>query len=251
MSQSSKYHTVLQKFSHKIIRYSLIGIAILLLLAALIFGIKMAIQSYESKPGTDETSAEQPFSGIPEILTPEDSDVTYQYLADLSHNPLSYVTEKDSYVREVIIYQLYQDQTGSTTYTITKHGEKYRIDADHALRICDGQRLYIRNGIHLLITDASSYYEEIGVTSLADVKAMAEDREKYDVGCSISENQKIINVRITDTSASLISDFEISMESGIVRSERHYYNNLLYKVVITESLDLTEEMDESLFIIPE
>ncbi len=251
MNRSSKYHTVLQKFSRKIVRYSLIAIAALLVLALLIFGIKVAVQSHNDEGDAVETAMDPSFSGIPEMALPDDSDVTYQYLEDLSETPLSYVVESDSYIREVILYQLYQDQTSSTTYTVTKYGEKYRIDADHALRICDGEQLYIRNGIHLLITDVSPYYEEIGVASLADIRSMAENTEKYDVKCAISDNQKIINVRITDESASLISDYEIALESGIVRAERHYYAGLLYKVVMTESLVLTEEMDESLFIIPE
>ena len=64
---------------------------------------------------------------------------------------------------------------------------------------------------------------------------------------------KKITIIIRDDSMSIYNEYEVSVENGLVLAERSYYNNEVYRAVITDKIEIMDHAPpaEELFIIPE
>lgn len=198
----------------------------------------------------DESSAV-----IPEMQaqnTGGGQDIYYKKNTD---DPLADLKELDSYSMTLRMISFYGENRSIDSVTVTKHGEKYKAVSDSRIMIYDGETLYIDYGTETLKipADRSTHYEEIGVTSLEELRSMANDTEHYKTTFEVSSDSRIIEVIVHDlTLEGMRMEFEVSLESGLVTSERSYLNDTAYRIIMTESLDLTGAgISEDTFRIPE
>lgn len=193
---------------------------------------------------------------IPEMTVGEENDEQDFYYERNTEDPLADVKELDSYIRTVRMLTSYGEERNIESVTVTKKGEKYKAESDSRIMIYDGETLYINYGFEILKipTEDSTYYEEIGVTSLETVRSMVGDTEHYKTVFEVSADNRIIKVSLSDlVNEGLTMRFEISAESGFVISERFYLNDEAYKTVLTESFDILPDNDisDETFLIPE
>lgn len=233
-----------------IIAAVILAVVVLALLLYLIFaGDKLfgGEQSY-----TEDESA----AAIPEMNGNNESEGQNFYYETNAENPIADVKEQESYIRTFRILTVYGENRNIESVTVTKYGEKYKAESDSRVIIYDGETLYISHGAEILKTtqEKSTYFEETGATSLEEIRTMANDKESYKTGFSVSTDGRLIEAVVEDlTHEGLKMEFEISLESGIVLSERSYLNDSVYRTVFTESFDLLseDELAENIFRIPE
>lgn len=202
-----------------------------------------------------EYTEDTPDTSIPEMQSQDlagGHDIYYEKNTDA---PLADVKEYDSYVMTLRMISYYGENRSTESVTVTKQGEKYKTVSDSHTTIYDGETLYISYAGEILRipTTESKYHDEIGVTSLDTLRAMSEDTEHYETTFEISSDGRIIEAVVNDlTTDGVRMEFEISVESGLVTSERSYYNDTAYRIVLTESLDMTGAgISEDTFRIPD
>jgi len=140
-------------------------------------------------------------------------------------------------VRKLSVETYHGDDKFNAEYTLTRKDKLYKIESPSSTIAFDGEYLYIKSDIYnyKTISDGSEMYSEIGITSLDDAIALA---EKYNSQFVLSGDKKSLYLEIVDNGKSAKSVFEISVETGIVVSEAHYYNGIMNIKVITESIDV-------------
>ena len=174
-------------------------------------------------------------------FVPEISDNTETMLGDVYYlNPvdvLESINIRNSYVRKLSVETYHDDDKFNSEYTLTKKDKLYKIESLTSTTAFDGEYLYITSDIYSYkaTSDGTEMYSEIGITSLDDVIAMA---EKYNSQFVLSGDKKSLYLEIVDNGKSTKSMYEISVETGIVVSEAHYYNGIMNIKVITESIDV-------------
>lgn len=172
-----------------------------------------------------------------------------------TEDPFANIMEHDQYVRVVRIQSTYGDNKTTDRVTIIKQNQNYRAESSSHLLIYNGETLYISYGSEKLKTSKnnSTYYEELGITSLDEIRSMIEDTANYEVKSEIADNNREINVTVKYlTGEDIRMEFKISIENGIVISERTYLNGESYRYVITESFDISIDnlVDSETFRIP-
>ena len=210
-----------------------IVLAILSIIVYLNFGAILSLINL------DDTQVEENIydpNYIPQIADNTNSSIEDVYYI-APEDILSTINIRSSYVRNFRIETYHGDDKFSTQYTLTLKDTLYKIESISSTVLFDGEYLHIKSDVYDYKTpsDGSEMYTEIGITSLSEVISLA---EKYSSKFTLSGDKKSIYVEIVNTGKSTKSVFEISVETGIVVSEAHYYNGIMNIKVITESIDV-------------
>lgn len=200
-----------------------------------------------------EQTEENSKGGIPDFAP--DSSLANEHYHTFSVDPretLAGLTTWDSYVREFRVINAYGGEADIQKYTLTVNGNKYRLESDFKTVICDGENTHTITGTYRTQIDDTVFTPEyeVGITSLADVKEAA---EKGSVTYSDHNgDEKILLIISEDAESGVLAEYTVSIETGIVLTERSYVNGELYRAVITDSTDVfaATELPEDFFKIP-
>ena len=161
------------------------------------------------------------------------------------------INVRDSYRREFRITNSYDDVNTTDTFTMLKSGSNYSVKSTSKNIIYSGGKLYIESGLYSLVTDATEteVYEDIGITPLERVIEIA-NSDNAEV--TVSPDGKRITVSYSASEFSSRSEYEISVENGIVTYEAHYKSGQLTRTVTTDYVDVLvgEDISEEHFVIP-
>ena len=198
---------------------------------------------------------EQTLTGEDSVLPEFASDVTesknhyYSFSVD-PRETLSLLTEWDSYVREFRVINWYGQEADSRKYTLTVKGDRFRLESDNKVVICDGSSTWTiaetyRTSLENTVFTPES---EIGITSLAAVKEAA---DKGSVTYS-SEDGKHLLIVSEDAESGVLTEYLVSIETGVVMSERSYVSGTQYRAVITDRVDVfaADKLSEEYFAVP-
>lgn len=225
-------------------RILIITIVILIVISALVLWYYLLQRGLFDKwfGGDDSNSiSNETAASIPDMTTEYGEEKLTIYYESNTADPLADIREHDLYTRTVRIITSYGGTNDSERFTVTRQKQKYKAESDSRILVYDGETLYINYGTHTLTTktENSTYYEEIGLTSLEDIRSMSQDTEHYSAVFEVSDDPKVINASIQDnTHGEIRMEFRISLESGLVLSERFYLNDAAYRTVLTESFEL-------------
>lgn len=156
--------------------------------------------------------------------------------------------ERDSYVRELRVIYVVNDENRSKKYTVSKFGERYKLDGEAYSVLSDGDTVRVRNAVSEYTADSRDYdmYSEIGITSLDKLKRIvAENSGRCTLG--MSESRRYIRVSVSDDDGSITAEYNISVEFGAVTAEYHYYDGKIYLAVVTDSISVPDIGDEEYF----
>ncbi len=166
-------------------------------------------------------------------------------------NIFSAVNVRDSYTWVFRVTTSYNGVRGVNAFTMTKSGDNFKVESAAKDMIYNNGSLYIESDVYSFNTtaDASQIYDEIGITSLESVIERAKDGKAT---VTVSNDGKTVSVIVTDSESTIQSEFEVSVEFGIVLSETHYLNGQMIRSVSTDSVDVLigDDVDEDCFKIP-
>ena len=190
-------------------------------------------------------------STVPEMNNANSSDVTDIYHTDDSDDIFSLINIRDTYRWELRITNSYNSVQTTDTLSLLKHGEKYAVDATSKKAVYSEGKLYIESGLYSLVTDsdADGILAEFGLTPLSEVIAVAALENST---VNLSSDGKRIVVYYAEDGFTKQSEYEVSVETGIVTYEAHYLNGQLTRSVVTDAVDVLigEDINEEIFEIP-
>lgn len=234
----------------------------ILILAAVLLGSVLLIMIYmagrfgwfsnmQNHPVNAEITASD--QRIPDMAKKYESGMRHIFYENDPENPLADIHELEAYEHTIRIITIYGDNVSSESLTITRQSEKYKVESDSRIIICDGKNLYLDYGTQSLTTEPNEnlYHSEIGTTSLEDIRRMLKDTENYRSTYQTSDDYRTIAITITDLVNNIRMELEISLEYGLVTSERFYTGDTAYRTVITEALDTSVQISENYFNIPD
>jgi len=165
---------------------------------------------------------------------------------------LAALTETESYVREFRVINSYGGETDLQKYSLTVSGDRCRLESDFKTVLCDGTSTYTVTGTYRTQLNDTVFTPEyeIGITSLADVKAAA---EKGSVTWSKRpKDDKTLTITAEDAESGILSEYIVSIETGVVITEYSYIGGELYRAVVTDSLDVfaADDLPDDYFEIP-
>lgn len=192
-------------------------------------------------------------SGIPDFSA--DSSLANEHYHTFPVDPretLAGLTTQESYVREFRVINAYGGEADIQKYKLTVDGDRYRLESDFKTVLCDGENAYTITGTYRTSLNDTVFTPEyeVGITSLADVKEAA---EKGSVTYSDHNgDEKILLIVSEDAESGVLAEYTVSIETGIVLTERSYVNGELYRAVITDSTDVfaAADLPEDYFEIP-
>lgn len=189
-------------------------------------------------------------SGIPELIAAQ----TEEYYHTLPVDPREALAElvvQESYVRELRVINSFGTEADIQKYTLTVNGDRLRLESDFKTVICDGTAVYVATETYRTKLDNSLFTPEyeVGMTSLADVRAAAEKGSVTYSGRV--EDEKELLIISEDAESGVLTEYSVSLETGIVMTERSYINGELYRAVVTDSVDVFAQVSDDLFEIPE
>lgn len=181
------------------------------------------------------------------------SEETYHSFPQDARETLASLTEPDAYVREFRVINSYDGEADSQKYVLTVSGNRYRLESDFKTVICDGTTSCTITGTYRTGLNNTVFTPEfeVGITSLADVKAAAEkgsvtypDRTRAD---------KTLLITAEDAESGILSEYAVSLETGVVLTERSYLGGEMYRAVVTDSVDIfaADSLPDDFFEIPE
>lgn len=220
---------------------------ILLTGIGLFFLLRSGILSPE-KQNNDNTVV---FGELPEMQLTGENELQYYPLRDREPMEiLMELTEETRYVWEFRSVEAWENEYTVERITVKRLDKKYRIESDTLLVICDGERVWRREGMLETVTpaDRTDLHREAGLTSLDAIRA--------DAGTMELEFNDPINagmIRVKQLEGSIRNEYDISIETGIPVTERSYLNNMAYRMILTDSLSVKDAdfLTENDFIIPE
>lgn len=166
---------------------------------------------------------------------------------------LASLTEREAYVREFRVMNFYGEESDISKYTLTVSGERYRLESDHKMVICDGETACTITGTYRskLNDTVFTLENEIGITPLSAVKTAA---DKGSVTFH-SDGDKTLSIVSEDAETGVLSEYVVSIETGIVMSERSYLDGELYRAVVTDVVDVfgaeADDLPDDYFEIPD
>ncbi len=183
------------------------------------------VTDWENVP---DMSADSSFEN--ELLYGEYDRDPYEHLLSIEENT--------RYIQKIRVTTSLLQKTNTEFLTISRDGNSYRIEGEGRLVICDGEKLYVKEGFGSAITDCSyfSLEKETGLTSLVTIQnSVAEENVIY----NISDNERLLIAKISDSKNNVLKEYAISLEEGIVLSEKTtYMNSVVYRTVETDEIDL-------------
>jgi len=233
----------------------LIAVLFLLFLMKLgVIGVPAFLDTVFGDFGESETVEAQPETGagaLPDFsaASVHAADHYYRFSVD-PRETLAALTEWESYVREFRVINSYNDETNSHRYTLTVRGDCFRLESDSKTILCDGTTLYTITATYRTPLNGTVFTleNEIGITPLSEVKTIA---EKGSVTYPMGDDKHLLIVA-EDAELGILSEYLVSVETGIVMSERSYIGGVLYRAVVTDSVDVfaADDLPEDYFAIP-
>ncbi len=188
---------------------------------------------------------------ISDIKSPDDSDVIYEKHYENAYDVLMSLNESKIYRRTIRTIYTENSNTYVERATIIHRDDLFRVEYAEKTVVYDGKKLYINEPVLSIIKEGSfSIYNEVGLTPLSYIQ---ENASASDVFYRDLDNKKKITIIIRDDTMPIYNEYEVSVENGLVLAERSYYNNDVYRAVITDKIEITDHAPPSdeLFIIPE
>lgn len=187
----------------------------------------------------------------------ESLDIPYINSADDQFDEVFYVKpdeisemihSADSFTREFRIISTSNNDKSVTRYTLTKSGDKYRVESDMGIiTFIDGEML-IQNKIYSHKSNANvmDLYDEIGITHLEDLYFMIEN---YESKINLSANGKFLTIDIINQSDLLRITYVVALEFGVIISETHYYDGAEYLRITTDNVNIIipEDLPDNFF----
>ncbi len=199
----------------------------------------------KGKGDGDSSSSEQGISGI----RPAEESVSEVYWNKENDEYLSLIDGDSAYIRELRIITAYDENRSSESFTLSADSGKYRAESEAKLIINDGENVYYSSPEVSFVTSAKKFdiTDELGITTLELLKQEIRTA-RYDV--QVSDNKKYIRVTVyTYSNGDVSSEYDISVEYGVVMAEYHYMDGEIYRAVVTDSIaPLTSS--ENIFDIP-
>jgi len=231
-------------------------VLVLLLLVLMKTGVILPPAFLQSVFGSGDSA--EPDSGTVQSVIPDfsaDSVLAGEHYHTFPVDPretLAVLNEADAYVREFRVINSYGGETDLQKYTLTVSGDRCRIESDFKTVLCDGTTTYTVTGTYRTQLNNTVFTPEyeIGITSLEDVKTAA---EKGSVTYSKApRNDKSLTVTAEDAESGILSEYIVSIETGVVTGEYSYIGGELYRAVVTDSLDVfaADDLPDNYFEIP-
>lgn len=229
---------------------------LLLLLVLIKVGVFPTPSFLTSVFGTGE-SAEQTGEVVQSVIPDFTADAVSsgEYYHTFPVDPretLAALTAQERYIREFRVINSYGGEADIQKYTLTVSGERYRLESDFKTVLCDGTASCTITGTYRTQLNGTVFTPEYetGITSLADVKAAA---EKGSVTYSTrSGEEKALLIVAEDAETGILSEYVVSLETGIVTAERSYIHGELYRAVLTDKVDVfaADDLPADYFEIP-
>ncbi len=250
----AKYHGV-KITSGFVITAVTILIFVLLMLVLMklgVIGVPSFLQSVFGDGERTEQTTETIQSEIPDFAA--GSTLIEEHYYTFSVDPretLAALTEPDAYIREFRVINSYAGEADSRKYTLTVSGNRCRLASDQKTVICDGNTTCTITGTYRTTLNDTIFTPEyeIGITPLSDIKAAAENGSvTYH-----SSDDKTLLIVSEDAESGVLSEYLVSVESGVVMSERSYINGERYRAVVTDVVDVfaADDLPEDYFEIPQ
>ncbi len=177
------------------------------------------------------------------------ADHYYRFSVD-PRETLASLTEWGAYVREFRVINSYNEETDSRRYVLTVSGDRFRLESDSKTILCDGTTTYTITATYRTPLDGTVFAleNEIGITPLSEIKTIA---EKGSVTYPTGDDKHLLIVS-EDAELGILSEYLISVETGIVMSERSYIGGTLYRAVVTDTVDVfaADDLSEQYFTVP-
>lgn len=188
---------------------------------------------------------------ISDIKTSDDASVIYEKHYENAYDVLMSLTESQIYRRTIRIIHTENSNTYVERATIIHLDDSFSVEYTEKTVIYNGERLYISEPTFSIIKEGSfSIYDEVGLTPLSYLQ---ENASASDVFYKDLDNTKKITIIIRDETMPIYNEYEVSVENGLVLSERSYYNNDVYRAVVTDKIEIMDHAPPSdeHFVIPE
>lgn len=231
-------------------------IFVLLLLVLMKVGVispPSFLQSVFGNGESTEQTAEVGQSGIPDFSA--DSALAGEHYHTFPVDPretLAALTAQESYVREFRVINSYGGEADIQKYTLTVSGDRYRLESDFKTVLCDGTTTCTITGTYRTELNDTVFTPEyeIGITSLADIKAAAEKGSVTYPGRT--GDDKTLLIVSEDAESGILSEYAVSLETGVVMAERSYIDGELYRAVVTDAVDVfaADDLPADYFEIP-
>ncbi len=193
-------------------------------------------------------------SAIPDFSADAVSSEERYYTFPLdARETLAALTEPESYVREFRVINSYGSEADSQKYTLTVRGNRYRLESDFKTVVCDGETACTITGTYRTVLNGTVFTpeNEIGITSLAEIKTAAEKGSVTYPDRTRAE--KTLLVTTEDAESGILSEYVVSLETGVVMAERSYVGGKMYRAVVTDTVDIfaADDLPDDFFEIPE
>lgn len=170
---------------------------------------------------------------IPDIL----HDTTLENVSYFDYSAeeiLTALSEATSYKRRIRIISSYGETRDVENYRLSVDGKSFRAVGESSEIVYDGENLYMKNGLSEAVVKADTdVYSEIGFTSLGEVKQLLNDNKHK---LSYGTNERTIKAVLYNDDGNIGSEYEISLENGLVVTEYHYRSGEIYRAVVTDSV---------------
>lgn len=236
------------------------AVTVLILVLFLLLLMKLAIlptpsflQTVLGTGSVSEQTGEVRKSAIPDFSADAAAEEESYYTFPLdARELLAELTEPESYVREFRVINSYGGEADIQKYTLTVDGSRYRLESDFKNVICDGTTIATVTETYRTILNGTVFTaeNEIGITPLSEVKAAA---EKGSVTYSRRQSEdKTLLVVAEDAETGILAEYAVSIETGLVVTERSYIHGEMYRAVVTDALDIfaANDLPEEYFKIP-
>ncbi len=189
---------------------------------------------------------------IPDMDEPGRTEAGYYDDLELEAGELlGRLTETEKYLWVFRSIEAWENEYTVERVIITRDGEKYRIEKEDLLVICDGENIYRREGMMEAVYPASvsDLCAEAGLTSLSAVRETAAD-PNYTVKIEYDDPVNPRNIRVSRSRGTWRDEFVVSIETGIPVTERSYMGSMAYRMILTDSISADAEIDGKNFLIP-
>ena len=232
--------------------YAFIIIAVVIAVLSAVYAYQYIKANIDSKKNNlDKENQEERGINI-DIDSSYDSDKKYIDLSEFEDAPLKSIKEISSYKRTIRIIQTYKENSYHEQLTVIRSENKLLAENSSRKIIKNGESLFIDFGHEKTMNsaDENEFFKNSGLTSLEMLREMCDNTEVYDCVTTLSNDKRILTVQVIDSEREMRMMFLVNVEYGIVVTEQFYYRNIPYRSVITEKLEPSIKVNDSIFEIP-
>lgn len=224
---------------------SIITVAIAVVLFAigciLIFGSDLL---NNKKPETNNSDVDS--GNLPDLESVRTTEYFYSIDED---DPFRYLPDFKNFSCVIDVFDYYI-HTSSVRYKVSSYENKFRIENNDILKICDGEKLYIETPTYCITTDSEHFdlCEEAGIILFSELKSKIEENESE---ITISDDKKKIEVFIYDKENDVTEEYSVSTQNGAVISCDISNGSRLIKSYVLSDISVLNDrtVDEHIFDI--